>query len=173
MNYTTSLSGLICPPKSSKFWEFVHWWLPIFDITCLLYHPTSASSAQPHPCGSLSLATAQRCVSPAFSASSFLQPKCRVEGSLLMLSKVMTQHPITMEICPTSIALGLKIFLKDTLTFYRTDHASHLSHLWVPRALLCDARDITGNMYGLPKNIPPYLQCQLNSQLVAWAQLHR
>lgn len=139
MNYTTSLSGLICPPKSSKFLEFAHWRFPslILPASCII--PISIFCPAPS-LWAITTLELPKDVSPAFSAGNPLHPtQCRAEASLLMPPKVMTRHANPMELCPTSIALSLELCLKGTLPFHSTDHASYLSHLWALTAQLCGA----------------------------------
>lgn len=122
--------GSFAHPTQASSWSLLTGDSPSSLYPCLLYPPTSASSAQPHPHGACChLATAQRCVSPAFSAGNPLHPtQCRAEASLLM--------PSTWP-CMTSpgryVPLGLlwvsSSFWKTSWPFHSTDHASYLSHL--------------------------------------------
>lgn len=80
-----------------------------------------------------------------------------------MPPEVMTLHAVSREIRPTSIAPGLKLFLKDTPTLHRPDPYTALTMpppipptvLRALRAPLHRAGDVTGNTHGLPKNTPP------------------
>lgn len=170
MNYTTSLSGLICPPKSSKFLEFAHWRFPslILPASCII--PISIFCPTPS-LWAITTLELPKDVSPAFSAGNPLHPtQCRAEASLLMPPKVMN---------PACQPHGVMSHFNCSESRALSQRNPALSQHWpcllpVPplsphsTALWC--RDITRNMHGLPKNMPPTFS--VNSTHSWWLELN-
>lgn len=178
MNYITCLSGLILPPKSSKFLEFALRWLPILQITYLLSYPTNFC---PAPSLQLTVTLGQNRVKLCFSSTSTSgnpfpsYPAQRKSLFLLMPPKVMTLHVITTEIHPTSVAPGLKSpFWKISRPFTAlTMPPTCPSHRALsPQGTVPCSQWHFREPTCLPKNTPPIFSVDSAQQLTAWAQLH-
>lgn len=87
-----------------------------------------------------------------------------------MPPEVMTLHAVSREIRPTSIAPGLKLFLKDTPTLHSPDRALHSPDRARPARSAPSPQGTTPPCPGRyrehtpsPQKHTSYLQCQLGS----------
>lgn len=164
MNYTTSLSGLILPPKPSKFLEFALRRRPILELIYLLCYPASPCSGQRHPCRSLFLTYLQS-VTPTILPSSkqkFLSPNASWGHDPARCQQGDTSHLH----CSRSQALSERHpDPTQAWPLHSPDHASpHPTHSAPsPQGTAPPCRGRYREHAWSPQKHTSYLQCQLGS----------